>query len=866
MALPHLVLVGARPEIVGKMLGVPVAVSLISRTGTDDTFERRIGLRSVSADITDTGALLACARQLHAWRPIDAMLAATEHALLPTAEVGEALGIRVNPLEAVRCAQDKAAMRRRLAEAGIETVAYRICANADDVRDFFTEHPAGVILKPADGNGGRGVSLVREAGDVPAAWAHAAAESSDVGVLAEELLAGLETSAETMSAAGEHRVLMIPAKHTTGSPHFVEVAHEMPGGHPPEVSKAAAEAALAALTAIGYAWGPTNTEVIVNGGRATVVEINPRWGGARYWEMIELATGVDMARACAMAFCYGELPPVRPRSSCAYAVRLLTPPPGRIVSLTGTDEATAVDGVVRIGELNRIGDVVPTLTDFRGRTGYVLAAGPDPRAAQTIAEHGADLLRIQTVPHHAERQERAAMSDDVRHALQKCMPAVRSDLEALVRIRSVSADPAHAGDMRRAATEIVRLFREAGAPSAEVIDDVEDAQPATLAQFPAPPGMPTVLLYAHYDVQPTGDPGLWTSPPFEPAERDGRLYGRGTADDKAGVAAHLAVIRFFGGLPPVGVTVFVEGEEEIGSPALSRFLERHREKLAADVIVLADSTNFTVGTPSLTSTLRGMVDCVVEVRALQHGVHSGVYGGAAPDALTALCRLLATLHGEDGEVAVDGLPSAAAPAELHYPEDRFRAEAGVLDGVPLLGTGSVAERIWAKPAITVLAIDAPSVANASNTLAAAAWAKISMRIPPGEDAVAARDKLVRHLHEHAPWGVKVKVAAGRAGQPYTIDTQKSAFDAARAAYGAAYGRPLETIGQGGTIPFIAEFADAFPAAAILVTSAGSDPDARIHGADESLHLGDFENACLAEALLLIELARQNDKSQPARAI
>src|SRR6266511_1795910 len=402
------------------------------------------------------------------------------------------------------------------------------------------------------------------------------------------------------------------------------------------------------------------------------------------------------------------------------------------------------------------------------------------------------------------------MSDALREAVRQALPGVRSDLEALIQIPSVSADPGAAAQVRRCAEVTAGLFRGAGAPQVEILDGIEGGQPAVLARCPAPPGKPTVLLYAHPDVQPTGAPGAWPSPPFAAIERDGRLYGRGSADDKAGVAAHLAVLRAYHGRPPVGVTVFVEGEEEIGSPTLGALLERDRGKLAADVIVLADSANFEPGTPALTTTLRGLVDCVVEVRVLEHGVHSGVYGGAAPDALTALCRLLAT--------------------------------------------GSLAGRIWAKPAASVLAIDAPRVADASNTLAASARAKVSVRLAPGDDAPRAMRALARHLREHAPWGVRVDVAEKDAGQPYAVDARGPAFDAARAAFREAYGRDVVDMGVGGSIPFVAEFARTFPGAPILVTSAGADPDCRAHGPDESLHLGDFERACLAETLLLARLA------------
>jgi acetylornithine deacetylase/succinyl-diaminopimelate desuccinylase-like protein len=407
--------------------------------------------------------------------------------------------------------------------------------------------------------------------------------------------------------------------------------------------------------------------------------------------------------------------------------------------------------------------------------------------------------------------------------------------------------------LSRCAELTAELFATAGAYETEILDDVEEGRPAVLAHFPAPAGRPTVLLYAHYDVQPADDPSAWTSPPFEPYETGGRLYGRGSADDKAGIAAHLAAIRAYDGRPPVGVTVLVEGEEEIGSPTLGTFLDRHRDRLAADAIVLADSENFAVGVPAFTTTLRGLAACVVEVRTLEHGAHSGTYGGAAPDALTALCRLLATLHDEHGDVVVDGLITARCPT-IDYPEERFRAEAAVLDGVALLGTGNVAERIWAKPAATVLAIDAPSVADASNTLTPVARAKVSLRLAPGDDASSAQAALARHLHEHAPGGIRVDVTATDFAQPHAIDPRGSVYDAARRAYRDAYGSDVVDIGGGGAIPFVAEFAATFPKTTILVTSAGADPTCRAHSTDENLHLTDFEHACLAEALLLNELA------------
>ena len=447
------------------------------------------------------------------------------------------------------------------------------------------------------------------------------------------------------------------------------------------------------------------------------------------------------------------------------------------------------------------------------------------------------------------------MNDQLRAAVQRTLPSVRSDLEALIRIPSVSADPGAAEEMRQCAEWTAKLFGEAGAAEVDILDDIEGGKPAVLARYAAPPGQPTVLFYAHYDVVPANQ-STWSSPPFEPHETDGRLYGRGSADDKAGIAAHLAALRAYDGRPPVGVTVLVEGEEEIGSPTLGAFLDRHRSRLAADAIVLADSENFEIGVPSFTTTLRGFAECVVEVQTLDHGVHSGIYGGAAPDALTALCRLLATLHDDRGDVAIEGLVTGPAP-ETDYPEERFRSEAAVLDGVPLIASGNIAQRIWASPAATVLAVDAPAVIEASSMLTPTARAKVGLRLAPADDdAARAFGELTRHLREHAPWGARVTITDPEFSPPYTVDMRGPVAEAARRAYREAYGNSVAEIGSGGSIPFVAQFAAAFPAAQILVTSAGGDHACRAHGPDENLHLADFAHACLAEAFLLSELAHQ----------
>jgi acetylornithine deacetylase/succinyl-diaminopimelate desuccinylase-like protein len=439
--------------------------------------------------------------------------------------------------------------------------------------------------------------------------------------------------------------------------------------------------------------------------------------------------------------------------------------------------------------------------------------------------------------------------NDLVEQVRDVLPSVRRDLEDLVRIESVWADPARHSEVQRSAQAVANLLAAAGFDDVEIVS--EGGGPAVIARYPAPPGAPTVLLYAHHDVQPEGDHSQWASPPFEPTERGGRLYGRGTADDKAGIATHLAAFRAHGGKPPVGVTVFVEGEEESGSPSLGRLLDAHRDKLAADVIVLADSGNWSTDVPALTVSLRGLADCVVEVATLDHGLHSGMWGGVVPDALMVLTRLLASLHDDDGNVAVAGLHESDA-ANIDYPPQQVREETGLLDDVREIGSGSVTRRLWAKPAITVIGIDTTPVAQSSNTLIPRARAKISMRVAPGGDAKAHLDALTRHLESHAPWGARVTVAPGDIGQPYAIDATGPTYDAVRGAFREAWGTDPVDLGQGGSIPFIATFAEAFPDAKILVTGV-EDPATQAHSVNESLDLGVLERAATAEALLLARL-------------
>lgn len=457
---------------------------------------------------------------------------------------------------------------------------------------------------------------------------------------------------------------------------------------------------------------------------------------------------------------------------------------------------------------------------------------------------------------------------DVRAALTARMDRYRADLEALVRIPSVSAAGFDPVEVRRAAEAVRDLLAARGFEHAGLLE-VDDSHPAVTANhLHAGRDAPTVLLYAHYDVQPPGDLAAWTSPAFSPTERDGRLFGRGAADDKAGIMVHVAAIdawlRSRGGLP-VNVKVLIEGEEETGSTHLAQYLAQYGDELRADVIVVTDSTNWKVGVPALTYLLRGLIDCTVEVRALDHGVHSGMFGGAVPDALTGLIKLLAGLTDHAGAVAVPGFADDVRPptsaerervAALDFDEQAFRAEAGVLPGVELTGDpdAHVLERIWMRPTATVIGIDAPRVSESSNTLIPAARARLSLRLAPGQDPRRAQQVLTDWLTQHVPWGLHVDVEHRAAASAFVADPRGAAFEAADRALTAAFGKPVVYQGVGGSIPFVEPFSEAFGGAPALLTGV-EDPDTRAHGIDESLHLQDWRRACLGEVYLLAELAQ-----------
>jgi cysteinylglycine-S-conjugate dipeptidase len=428
---------------------------------------------------------------------------------------------------------------------------------------------------------------------------------------------------------------------------------------------------------------------------------------------------------------------------------------------------------------------------------------------------------------------------------------IRAELDELVRIPSVSADEKLAAQVRQSAEATASWLERSGLRDVKLLE-VPGAHPAVFGTTPRPAGTPTVLLYAHHDVQPPGPDELWESSPFEPTEHAGRLFGRGTADDKAGIAVHAAALQVWEGSPPVGVAVFIEGEEEVGSIHLPEFLDKYEDLLRADAIVLADCANWTVGLPTLTTSVRGILDCLVEVRTLDHAVHSGRYGGPIPDALTALCRLIATLHDVRGGVAVQGLRTDSSH-DMDMSEADLRRLTGLRPGVQLLGDGPLTDRLWTRPAIAVLGIDAPATATAAQQLVPVATARISIRLAPGDDPQQAFRSVEEHLTSRTPWGAEVTVKPCREGKPHRVDVSGGAFEAFRRACTDTWGRlPVEP-GSGGSLPVAAALAAAFPGTALLLTGV-EDFESNTHSENESVHLGELRNCCVNEAMLLAHLA------------
>ncbi|MFF4267520.1 dipeptidase [Streptomyces virginiae] len=433
------------------------------------------------------------------------------------------------------------------------------------------------------------------------------------------------------------------------------------------------------------------------------------------------------------------------------------------------------------------------------------------------------------------------------------MARARSDLAELVAIPSV-ADPRQfpPEECARAARWVADAFTEAGLIDVR-LEETPDGSHAVLGHRPGPPGSPTVLLYCHYDVQPPLGEAAWTSPPFTLTERDGRWYGRGTADCKGNIVMHLTALRALGDALPVGLKFVAEGSEEQGTGGLEEYVAAHPGDFRADALLICDTGNAAVGRPTATTALRGLADLVVTVTTLRGDLHSGMFGGPAPDALAALIQILSTLRDPDGGTRVDGLDCTGTWSGVPYEEERFRADACVLDGVRLTGSGTVADRLWARPAVTVLGIDCPPVVGSAAAVPAKARARVSLRVPPGTDSEAAAAALTAHLTAAAPWGARVSVEKQGIGSPFRPATDGPAYRAMGRAMGQAYGRPMEFLGQGGSIPLCNVLAGTCPDAEIILMGV-EEPRCLIHAPDESVDPTEIRNMALVEALFLLDYA------------
>ena len=447
------------------------------------------------------------------------------------------------------------------------------------------------------------------------------------------------------------------------------------------------------------------------------------------------------------------------------------------------------------------------------------------------------------------------MPADLRAAVAALMPRALTDLAELVAIPSIADERiVPLAECDRAAQWVADAFRAEGFDDARP-ERTPDGTATVVGRCPGPDGAPTVLLYAHYDVQPTLDEAAWTTPPFELTERDGRWFGRGAADCKGNIAAILTALRVLrdqDGSYPVTLKLAIEGSEEQGGGGLDQLVEARPELFSADAVLVVDVGNVAVGRPTLTTSLRGSADVVVHVATLQGAVHSGMFGGAAPDPVAALIGMLATLRDEHGDTTIRGLDSTQTWPGAGWDADEFAAAAGLLPGAQVLGSGSVADQLWARPTVTVVGIDVPPVVGSTPAIQGRASARLNLRVPPGTRATDARDALVAHLHSVAPWGATVTVEADHVGEPFLACTDTPAFAALSDALAEAFGAPTVTVGEGASIPLCNVLATLMPQASIVLLGV-EDPAAAIHAPNESVHPGEIEHLAHALALFLSRL-------------
>jgi len=451
-----------------------------------------------------------------------------------------------------------------------------------------------------------------------------------------------------------------------------------------------------------------------------------------------------------------------------------------------------------------------------------------------------------------------AQLEKASEAVKKLFPEALENLKDLVRIPGIAWEAFDAKQLEKSAEAVKSLFEELGVfEKVEILragyGDSLVGAPAIVATRKAKNSRPTILLYAHHDVQPPGDDALWESTPFEPEIRNGRMYGRGAADDKAGIIAHFASIKLLSEIAgadfDLGLSIFIEGEEEAGSPSFATFLEDHKDQLEGDVIVVADSANWSTTVPAITTTLRGLASIEFEVRTLDHAVHSGMYGGAVPDAMLALVKILGSMWDENGSVTISGLFSAEN-SKLDYSEAQLRGDSGLLPSTSPIGTGPILPRIWTKPALTLIGLDYPTVALSSNTLVPSVRAKLSLRIAPGDDPERSLEALKGHILANNTLGAEITFGAVELGKPFSLGESGWAKTLAEQSLSLAFGEKSVDIGIGGSIPFIADLERVFPKAQVLVTGV-EDPDSRAHSPNESLHLKGFQSAILAQLLFLL---------------